>query len=329
MIMRKVWHVVFIGLGIDRRKYTLSAKEFFIFFIDMDRIMKIFFSSLIITIFFISLNCYAKNCDSFDSASQVDVYARSNDINAICEKGGYTVLHRNIGSSLYVNGRYVTDEVISELLKLGANPNLADENGFTPLMLALNQAHKLNLVEMLLNNGANINAADKSGETALMQTSDLTLIDLLISKRANLNRKNKDGKTAIMLAAEYKDIKVLEKLFSYGASLTAIDNKGNSIIIEAIKASQNSYLVEWLIEHGAPLNKPNHAGVTPLMVAAYKGDLVLVKLLLENGAKTTLKAKNGATAESFAKASGNSNIASFISNYVKKSANDRAFNEMT
>jgi ankyrin repeat protein len=59
-------------------------------------------------------------------------------------------------------------------------------------------------------------------------------------------------------------------------------------------------LVEMLLAKGSDPNAVNKVGGTPLMVAAAKGNAEIARLLLERGAKTELKDKQGKTARQWA-----------------------------
>lgn len=56
--------------------------------------------------------------------------------------------------------------MVDQLLKLGADPNLAENAGWTPLHIAAWKWH-LKDVELLLGGGANVNQENKLGFTAL------------------------------------------------------------------------------------------------------------------------------------------------------------------
>ncbi len=326
-------------------------------------VMKNWYIILILFCIF-NADSFAKNCESFSSASDVDAYVKTHDINTVCNDAGDTVLNYNVMGCTYLqSGKCVTPEVVQELLKMGANPNKvnnlgetplvtvlfagcsnlgteeilieagtdpnkADNKGYTPLMWSLEKKNAITLVNLLLDKKADINAQDKRGRTALMQASDTSIINLLISRGAQINIKDKEGKTAVVIAAQNDKSSLVEELYKHGASLTVTDKKKNSIIINSIKERGSSYIVSWLVEHGAPIDKQNNSGMTPLMVAAYKGNLEIVKTLLIHGANIALKANNGATVESFAKASGNMLIANYIKNYAIKAVNDKTFSNM-
>lgn len=59
---------------------------------------------------------------------------------------------------------------ISKLLRKGADPNIPNNEGYTPLML-VTQTGNLELVQIFIEAGANLNARNKYGETAIMLAS--------------------------------------------------------------------------------------------------------------------------------------------------------------
>ncbi|GLS99655.1 hypothetical protein GCM10007897_10370 [Sphingobium jiangsuense] len=88
------------------------------------------------------------------------------------------------------------------LLGKGANPNMTDGQGSTPLMVAT-RLRFLEGAQVLLDNGAQVDKANDSGETPLIravQLRDLPLIRLLVSKGAN---PDKADTLAGMTARDY------------------------------------------------------------------------------------------------------------------------------
>ena len=67
-------------------------------------------------------------------------------------------------------------DVAKILLEVGANPGAKDKNGWTPLAMAISQGHR-EIVELLLREGANPEAEDKYGISA-MELADYRKMDL-------------------------------------------------------------------------------------------------------------------------------------------------------
>jgi len=94
-----------------------------------------------------------------------------------------------------------TKEIIKVLLENKADPNLREELGFTPLMLAVSTT--IDSVEMLLKNGANPNLINNYGGTALILAayfstlrSSVEIVECLLKNGADPNL-NPDLKTAL------------------------------------------------------------------------------------------------------------------------------------
>lgn len=84
------------------------------------------------------------------------------------------------------------------LLAKGANPNLADRNGTTPLQLAA-QLGFAEGVEILAERGAAVDVPNSTGETPLISAvhrRDGGLVRLLIEKGASADRADNSGRTA-------------------------------------------------------------------------------------------------------------------------------------
>jgi ankyrin repeat protein len=83
----------------------------------------------------------------------------------------------------------------------------------------------------LLTFGANPNLADKRGVTPLMLASQLGFVDgiaILASKGAKVDAPNDAGETPLILAVHRKDIPMLRILLAGGADPSRSDNSGRS-----------------------------------------------------------------------------------------------------
>ena len=124
---------------------------------------------------------------------------------------------------LQISGDYSTQiQVINLLLEAGANPNITDSTGKTPLFCG----HR----GLLLKYGADPNHQDLDGNTPLMldvnNNLDLSLMETLLKGGANPNIANKEGKTALFYYVNQDEKWNL--LLKYGANPLHADNTGKT-----------------------------------------------------------------------------------------------------
>ncbi|KAL4235154.1 hypothetical protein ACF0H5_006792 [Mactra antiquata] len=134
------------------------------------------------------------------------------------------------------------------------DPNGRCLDGGTPLHAAIKAKNKAS-VKLLLENGADCSLVDFMGDNAIMaaiKAGDATVINTLWPYRGTLNvdHSNMLGMTALHLAAER----------SWEAC------------------------INFLLQNSASPNINTGTGVTPLMIAASKGDLKVVECLVKGGA---------------------------------------------
>ena len=123
-------------------------------------------------------------------AGRADVNARTND--------GVTPL-------MLAAARHLTD-MIQPLVNLGAEINVQNDRGWTPLMYtagAIDSVDDPQTVQALLDKGADSNAQDRNGWTALMFSAQKGLTGaarVLVQGGADRSKKNKESQTALTLA---------------------------------------------------------------------------------------------------------------------------------
>ena len=84
------------------------------------------------------------------------------------------------------------------LTQKGANPNIADKNGVTPLMVATSLGF-VEGVEALIEAGARVDVTNDAGETPLIaavHARNIQLVRLLLSNGANPDRNDNSGRSA-------------------------------------------------------------------------------------------------------------------------------------
>jgi len=95
-------------------------------------------------------------------------------------------------------------KAIHKLVKEGANPNLQDKNGWTPLHFSA-QKNSYEGTNALLENGAEIDTVDSHGNTALWRAvfsseGNGKIIELLLKAGSNKNLENNSGTSPLSLA---------------------------------------------------------------------------------------------------------------------------------
>ena len=88
-------------------------------------------------------------------------------------------------------------EIVKRLLEAGADPNLSDHYGWTPLLSAC-QAEHVEVVRLLVENGAQVDIPNALGVTALSLAAVLDnpeMVSILLSHGADPTLADEDGKT--------------------------------------------------------------------------------------------------------------------------------------
>jgi ankyrin repeat protein len=185
------------------------------------------------------------------------------DVDAI-DKHKRTALHHAVGCESHGDPVQTSDA----LIKAKANTCLIDEDGDTPLHLAVH--YDLKVVRTFLANNCPVNVLDGDGETPLftaviLKKSDIALI--LLQSGAAIDHKNKNGETALMWATIEPDC--VKVLIDNVADVNQTDNDGNTPIhwcsvfaCEGLNVEVITESLMLLIKAGANLNTKNNEGKT-------------------------------------------------------------------
>jgi hypothetical protein len=123
-------------------------------------------------------------------------------------------------------------QLAKELILAGADANLSDILGVSPLMYASFYC-EAEIVSLLLERGANVNAIDSDGTSSLMDAAsncrDGNITALLIRSGAKVNLKI-EGETALILAVRNGDEFAVKELVAAGADLGAKTDEGETAL---------------------------------------------------------------------------------------------------
>jgi serine/threonine-protein phosphatase 6 regulatory ankyrin repeat subunit B len=208
-------------------------------------------------------------------------------------------------------------EKVKELISGGADVNVLDSKGNTPLYQAirtrrLSRIERLSMVKMLISAGADVNAKNRRGNTLLdlaKRGGHTEIVEMLTKaaeeqktdeKKPSEDESPTDSKElrpnkSLHQAAKDGDIEQVKRLIAQGADINAKDRRGNTPLFSAM-GNRDDEMLKLLVDRGAEVNVSGNHGTTLLDNAIWRGDVKIVEYLLDEGADINLRGYRGFTA---------------------------------
>jgi ankyrin repeat protein len=180
--------------------------------------------------------------------------------------------------------------VLQTLIDRGADLNLPDHDGISPLMVAaaaVSVTYCYSLISFSLTQLHPFNGQ-----------ADKEMVELLLAHNASPLQSAHDGRTPLTLA-EQSGRPLLQYLLAEAAVVRGIDSGDTQEALDGIRA-------------GGYVDMRNGAGWTPLMVAAALGELDAVRELLALGAAANAEEQQGWTALHISAARGHDEVVSLL-----------------
>lgn len=160
-----------------------------------------------------------------------------------------------------------------------------DSNQKDNLLLMAIKANDIVTIRELINQATDVNYFDTNDTfTPLMQAinqSQIEVVRLLLEADANIYLSTYFEDTPLGLAASKGNLEIVLLLLQASADP---NNGGLQSPLYAAINIEDFEITRTLIEAGADVNSKTESYITPLMVAATRGNLYLVELLVNSGA---------------------------------------------
>jgi ankyrin repeat protein len=158
-------------------------------------------------------------------------------------------------------------DVIKLLIAEQANPSAIIYH--TTVIHNACQHKNFELVDYFLSEGANINTVDQLVETPLFNAArdDISIVEKLVDRNSNVNAANNNGRTPTDKAISWGRLDIVEFLLGHGASISAVDKFGNTLLHRAAVAHSSEF-IEKYHDH-FDINAKNSLERTPLHEACW------------------------------------------------------------
>ena len=189
---------------------------------------------------------------------------------------------------------------VQMFLKNGIGPNDRDSSGTTPFVAAVNQLYKPDKRKSPATLGRRITPEESErwhAEWLDLRKRRHRIIQILVDHGADVDAKCLNGTSPLLLALDNLEPEIAELLLKKGtdaSSLTVGERNEQALAI----ATTHDYVdvAILLIQKGADVNERHRFGFTPLMQAAKRGHVKILKALIDAGANVDAEDKDGNTA---------------------------------
>lgn len=193
---------------------------------------------------------------------------------------------------------------VQKAIQEGNSPSERNERAFDATSLAILSDAPLEVIQYLIEQPGNGPDKLTHGQRTYLHWAaskeNIPLVKYLISKGADIHALTDVEATPLYFAAisGAVDAELYEVFFDAGVSPKQLYDDGSTILMQAIASDKNLTLLEFLQTKGLSYNDTDKQGATVFDYATRRGDVALLKKLIERGAKATdnalLLAANGA-----------------------------------
>ena len=218
------------------------------------------------------------------------------ELTEAARRGDAATIRRLIADGVDVNGRAASGnsalwsaavrredlDITQTLLEAGADPGLRDRDG-DPVLFGTIGNENLAMLKLLVESGANVNGTDRSGSPPLdaaVLRANIEILQYLVDSGADVNQQTFGGS---LLIWALESIEITRFLIDNGADVTALNTRGNAVLVHAV-LGDNVETLKLILDAGANPDAEDEIGNPVLNVAVESGSIEKARALLEAGA---------------------------------------------
>ena len=222
--------------------------------------------------------------------------------------------HRDFLWLVLLNENYSLAEYLIKNHGVKVDQRLSQQ---TTVLMQASGYGQAEMVKLLLDHDARVNLQDQDGQSALMRAvcnespNYHLIVSLLLKAGAQVNMQDHRGETALSVAVTKGRVNEVRLLLKHGTDINLQDNTGSTVLMKAVnfydpiwdEKSRTAHderksliLVRTLLENGAKVDIRNGKGRSALMMASKNGDVDCVGILLAYRSEVGLQDKEGRSA---------------------------------
>ncbi len=215
-------------------------------------------------------------------------------------------LRNSLGETPLLVADFAKPNIVRLLIGFGAEVNVANNSGFTPLHLAVIAKSKESVALLILAKAdmTAVDIYDRSPLHLAVQSDLVEMVKLMLDSGADVNQQFEVSRSVLCVAARARSVlcvaararneSMVRLLLEYGANVSYVHSDESTPLHFAVWLDDPS-ISRWMIEQGADVNQQDNDGFAVLHEAVYEGNLQQVKLLGEFKVDINSKTNDGDT----------------------------------